>query len=151
MRIVPKIASRVSYGAIPSSTGGSGFDIVDWMKKPRKISPLSEILKTTQRIMITGQSSAQPVNPAIMTSHNPTQCGSMEGNKKGIEGGPGRMSETVRKGMERFKNVNPYAVQQVISERAEGRRKTCLPSRGCCSTWMIAAEVMIIQTMSSAE
>ena len=131
MRIVPNIATRVPYGAIPSSTGGSEFDIVDWMKKPRKISPLSEILKTTQRITIIGQSSAQPVNPAKMTSHRSMQSGSREGNKKGIEGGSGRMSEMVRDGMERVRNVNPHVVQQVIRERAEGSRKTCLPSRGC--------------------
>ena len=111
MRIVPKIATRVPYGAIPSSTGGSEFDVVDRTKKPRKMSPLSEILNITHSVKITGQSSAQPVNPAKMTSHSPTQWGSMEGNTKGIEGGPGRMSEIVRNGMERVRNVNPYVDQ----------------------------------------
>jgi len=81
--------------------------------------------------MITGQSNAQPVNPATIISHNLIEWGSSEGNKNGIDGGSGRISEMVRDEMERVKNVNPYVVQQVINERAEGSRKTSLPSRGC--------------------
>jgi len=98
-------------------------------KKPRKISPLSEMLNVTQRTMITGQNNAQPVNPAMIISHNLIEYGSSEGNENGTDGGSGRISEMVRNGMERVKNVNPYVVQQVIRDKAEGRSKMCLPTR----------------------
>jgi hypothetical protein len=90
----------------------------------------------------------------MIISHNLIECGRREGNKNEIDGVSGRISEMVRNGMDRVKNVKPYVVQQVINAKAEGRSRMCLPTRlwsGCWNTWMIAVEVMIIQIISSGE
>lgn len=132
--IVPNIARRVPYGAIPSSIGGSIADsiAVGMTRKPRKISPLSEILNITQSTRTIGHISAQPVSPAATRPHNLIDWGRSEGNKNGIDGGSGRKSEIVRHGMDKARKVKPYVVHTVASDRAEGSRKRCLTIfRGC--------------------
>jgi hypothetical protein len=151
--IVPKIAIRVPYGATPFSIGVS-IVVGEVTNSPLKTSPLSEILSKTNVTNTVGQISAHPLNPALTIPRKLTEWGSKDGNRKGIDGAFGFKMDIVKHGIERVRKIKLYEVHEVMSARAGGIKRRFPRDRrlvGVCNTCITAAEVKIIQTISTTE